>query len=451
VNDVNEYDLVIKNGSIVSESEIVKADLAILQGKIVEVSSSIPETKGKQQYDAMDLHILPGLIDTHVHLNEPGRTEWEGISSGSRSLAAGGVTTYFDMPLNSFPPTINRENYMAKKQLADQLSLVNFQIWGGLVPENLDQLKGLKDCGVIGFKAFMSGSGIDDFHSSDELTLYKGMEKISNLNMILAVHAESDHITLPLTQKIIEESRYTGKDYSESRPVASEIEAVQKVITLAKMTGCKVHIVHASSSRVVGKIQQAKMDGVDISVETCPHYLSLTVDHLDELGAIAKCAPPLRDKQEVELLWKSLQRGEIDMIGSDHSPSPIEMKGGNIFEAWGGISGAQSMLNILLEEGYWKRQLPLETIVRLTSSAPAKRFNLYPTKGSLNVGSDADLTIIDLKQAFILKKDDLFYKHPHSPYIGKKFRGKILATFVNGRCVFHCEQNHPLLKRGDIV
>ncbi|AGK54269.1 allantoinase [Bacillus sp. 1NLA3E] len=441
---MNEYDLVIKNGSIVSESGIVKADLAILQGKIVEVSTGIPETKGKQQYDAMDLHILPGLIDTHVHLNEPGRAEWEGISSGSRSLAAGGVTTYFDMPLNSSPPTINRENYMKKKQLANQLSLVNFQIWGGLVPENLDQMEELKDCGVIGFKAFMSGSGIDDFHSSDELTLYKGMEKISNLNMILAVHAESDHINLPLTQKIIEEGRYTGKDYSESRPVASEIEAVQKVITLAKMTGCKLHIVHASSSRVVGKIQQAKLDGVDISVETCPHYLSLTVDHLDELGAIAKCAPPLRDKQEVELLWKSLQRGEIDMIGSDHSPSPIEMKGGNIFEAWGGISGAQSMLNILLEEGYWKRQIPLETIVRLTSSAPAKRFNLYPTKGSLNVGSDADITIIDLKQAFILKKDDLFYKHPHSPYIGKKFRGKIIATLVNGRCVFHCEQNHPL-------
>lgn len=302
--------------------------------------------------------------------------------------------------------------------------MVNFQIWGGLVPENLDQMEELKDCGVIGFKAFMSGSGIDDFHSSDELTLYKGMEKISNLNMILAVHAESDHINLPLTQKIIEEGRYTGKDYSESRPVASEIEAVQKVITLAKMTGCKLHIVHASSSRVVGKIQQAKLDGVDISVETCPHYLSLTVDHLDELGAIAKCAPPLRDKQEVELLWKSLQRGEIDMIGSDHSPSPIEMKGGNIFEAWGGISGAQSMLNILLEEGYWKRQIPLETIVRLTSSAPAKRFNLYPTKGSLNVGSDADITIIDLKQAFILKKTICSTNIPIVPILVRNSAGK---------------------------
>ncbi len=439
VNDMDEYDLVIKNGLIVSESEIAKADLAIFQGKIVEVSAEIPVTKAKQQYDALGLHIIPGLIDTHVHLNEPGRTEWEGISSGSRSLAAGGVTTYFDMPLNSSPPTINPDYYFAKKQLADQLSLVNFRLWGGLVPENLDQLEYLKDCGAIGFKAFMSGSGIDDFHSSDELTLKQGMEKISKLNMILAVHAESDHINLPLTQKIIEECRYSGKDYSESRPVASEIEAVQKVITMAKMTGCKLHIVHASSSRVVERIQQAKLEGVDISVETCPHYLALSFENMDEFGAIAKCAPPLRDKQEVELLWKSLQKGEIDIIGSDHSPSPIEMKSGNIFQAWGGISGSQSMLNILLEEGYWKRRLPLETIVRLTSSGPAKRFNLYPTKGSLRVGSDADITTIDLRQSFILKKEDLFYKHPHSPYIGKKFRRKILNTYVNGQCVFHCD------------
>ncbi|NMD69908.1 allantoinase AllB [Bacillus sp. DNRA2] len=439
---MEHYDLLFKNGHIVCENEVIKADLAITAGKIVNLTVGIPEHSAKQCFDISNLHIFPGVIDSHVHLNEPGRTEWEGITTGSRSLAAGGVTTYFDMPLNSTPPTTTVRAYLEKKQLSEQKALINFKLWGGLVPGNIDQLAGLKECGVIGFKAFMSGSGIDDFQAVDGDTLQSGMEQLAKLDMILALHAESDHINLKLTEKIIAEGRFTGKDYQESRPVSSELEAVRKVIRLAKKTDCKVHIVHASSSRVVELIERAKQEGVNITVETCPHYLVLTVEDLTRLGALAKCAPPLREANEVELLWENLKAGFIDMIGSDHSPAPLTLKQGNLFKAWGGISGGQSTLNVLLEEGYWKHSVPLELIGRLTSTNPAKRFCLYPAKGSMKIGSDADFVIIDLQKKFTLQKAGLFYRHPHSPYVGKSFRGKILATFVLGKCVFRDQSYH---------
>jgi allantoinase len=445
-DEMKHFDVVFKDGSIVGENGVMKSDLAVLNGKIAEISEHIPEECANRCYNASKLHLFPGLIDTHVHLNEPGRTEWEGISSGSKSLAAGGVTTYFDMPLNSSPPTITPQGFFEKNRLAQEKSLIHFKLWGGLVPENVEHLEPLQKCGVIGFKAFMSSSGIHDFQAVDDDTLKRGMGKISKLDMVLALHAESDHINLPLTQKIMEEGRFSGKDYKESRPIASEIEAVQKVISLAKMTGCKIHIVHASSSRVVEIINKAKKDGINITVETCPHYLSLTSDDLDALGPIAKCSPPLRDCHEVELLWECVRNGEIDVIGSDHSPAPIELKHGNVFEAWGGISGAQTMLNLLIEEGYWKRNIPLDRIVKLTSANPAKRFNLYPSKGCLQAGSDADLTIMNLEEVFILKKKDLFYRHQHSPFVGKRFRGKIRSTFARGQCVYHHSNHNPLIK-----
>ncbi|WP_147534825.1 allantoinase AllB [Bacillus marasmi] len=430
------YDVLFKNGLIVCEDEVIKADLAVSDGKIVQLTPCLSKLSAKKYFDISNLYIFPGLIDTHVHLNEPGRTEWEGILTGSKSLAAGGVTTYFDMPLNSNPPTINERSFLKKNRLSKKKSLINFKLWGGLVPGNVKYLARLKECGVVGFKAFMSESGIKDFQAVDDYTLRVGMEQIAKLDMVLALHAESDHINLPLTEKIKAEGRFSGKDFQESRPVASELEAVQKVIDLAKLTGCKIHIVHASSSRVVEMIQQAKQDGINITVETCPHYLSLTVDDLTKLGPIAKCAPPLREENEVELLWTMLKAGCIDVIGSDHSPAPIAMKQGNLFEAWGGISGAQTMINVLLEEGYWKRNISLAVIGRLASTNPAKIFGLYPRKGSLKIGSDADFTIIDIQKSFILEKKDLYYRHPHSPYLGKKFRGQILATFVAGHCVY---------------
>lgn len=441
-----KYDLIIKNGTIVTADSIIQGDLAIKDGKIMEVSvgKSLEATADKVM-DAEGLHILPGLIDTHVHFNEPGRTEWEGLETGSRSLAAGGATTFFDMPLNSTPPTINKANLALKSSAAEEKSIVNPRFWGGLVPENIADLKDLHENGVIGFKAFMSPSGIDDFNNVDDETIYKGMKEIASLGSLLAVHAESTVMCEQLAQEKISQGKVTARDYVESRPIISEIEAVRRILSYAELTGCKLHIVHASSRKVVEVVNDAKRRGVDITVETCPHYLTLTVNDLEKQGAIAKCAPPLRDQDEVEDLWTAVANGEINVIASDHSPAPASMKviTDNIFEGWGGISGAQSTLNIMLTEGHFKRNLPLEKIVELTATNPAKIFGLS-TKGTIAVDYDADLTLVDLNESFELKKEDLFYRHQHSPYVGMTFKGKVKTTIVGGKVVF--ENGQPMEK-----
>lgn len=283
----------------------------------------------------------------------------------------------------------------------------------------------------------MSPSGIADFNNVDDESIFKGMKEIASLGSLLAVHAESTVICDQLAAEKQEQGKTTARDFVESRPIISEIEAVRRIISYAEATGCKLHIVHASSRKVVAVINDAKQRGVDITVETCPHYLSLTVRDLEEKGAIAKCAPPLRDEDEVEDLWASVAAGEINVIASDHSPAPASMKTitDNYFEGWGGISGAQSTLNIMLTEGYFKRNLPLEKIVALTSTNPAELFGLE-TKGTIAAGFDADITLVDLNEEFVLKAEDLKYRHKHSPYVGKTFKGNVKTTIVNGEVVF---------------
>ncbi|MEK5172823.1 allantoinase [Heyndrickxia sp. FSL W8-0496] len=432
------FDLLIKNGTIVTADSNAQGDIGIKDGKIAEVSigKSIEGT-AKKVIEAEGLHVFPGLIDSHVHFNEPGRTEWEGLETGSKSLAAGGVTTFFDMPLNSTPPTINKENLELKRAAAKEKSIVNPRFWGGLVPQNVADLKELHENGVIGFKAFMSPSGIADFDNADDETLYKGMKEIASFGSLLAVHAESTVICDQLAQEKQSQGKTSARDFVESRPIISEIEAVRRIISYAEATGCKLHIVHASSRKVVQVIKEAQLRGVDVTVETCPHYLSLTVKDLEEKGGVAKCCPPLRDEDEVEDLWAAVANGEITVIGSDHSPAPASMKEieGNFFEGWGGISGAQSTLNILLTEGHFKRNLPLEKIVELTATNPAKLFKLE-NKGTIAPNYDADITIVNLNESFELKKEDLFYRHQHSPYVGKTYQGKVKTTIVNGQIVF---------------
>ena len=432
------YDLLIKNGTIVTADSVVQGDIAAKDGKVKEVSvGKAIEGTAEKEINAEGLHVFPGLIDSHVHFNEPGRTEWEGLATGSRSLAAGGATTFFDMPLNSTPPTINKENLDLKKACADEKSVVNARFWGGLVPENIADLKDLHDNGVIGFKAFMSPSGIADFDNVDDETIYKGMKEIASFGSLLAVHAESTVICEQLAEEKISQGKTTARDFVESRPVISEIEAVRRIISYAEATGCKLHIVHASSRKVVEVINDAKQRGVNVTVETCPHYLTLTVKDLEEKGGVAKCMPPLRDEDEVEELWAAVANGEINVIGSDHSPAPADMKiiTDNFFEGWGGISGAQSTLNNLLTDGYFKRNIPLEKIVALTATNPAKLFGLE-NKGTIAAGYDADLTLVNLNESFVLENEDLFYRHKHSPYVGKTFKGNVKTTIVNGEVVF---------------
>jgi allantoinase len=433
---MSQYDLLVRNGIIVTVTGLQPADLAIADGRIVALGRDLAGTSN-EEIDARGLHIFPGVIDAHVHFNEPGRTHWEGLVTGTAALAAGGATSFFDMPLNSSPPTIDAKSFDLKLQAAQTSSLVDFGFWGGLVPGNLEQLDELAGRGVVGFKAFMSSSGIEDFSAVDDLTLYEGMERAARLRRIVAVHAENTTLTGELARRAVAEGRTGVRDYLASRPVVAELEAIERAILFASETGCPLHIVHVSSGRGVSLVVEARARGVNVSCETCPHYLVLTEDDVERLGAVAKCAPPLRSQEERDSLWQYIFKGNLPIVTSDHSPAPAEMKTNpSFFQVWGGISGCQSVLQLLLTEGYEKRHLPLARIAALAAENIARRFGLLGSKGRLSPGADADLVLVNVQSRGQLRADDLFYKHKHSPYIGMMLRGKIVRTLVRGKTVF---------------
>ena len=430
------YDLIIRNGTLVTQAGISRADLAVADEHIVAIAPALEGTS-KQEIDAAGLHIFPGVIDAHVHFNEPGRSDWEGFATGTRALAAGGTTTFFDMPLNAHPPTIDAASFDLKLAAAQAVSLVDFAFWGGLVPGNLEQLDELAERGVVGYKAFMSNSGIDDFPAVDDLTLYEGMARAARLGKIVAVHAENEQITSGLARRAIAEGRTGIRDYLASRPVVAELEAIERAILFASETGCALHIVHVSSGRGIRLVKAARERGIDVSCETCPHYLVLTDEDVEELGAVAKCAPPLRSVTEQEELWQEVLAGNVPMVASDHSPAPASMKtDANFFKVWGGISGCQSLLQLLLTYGYKKRWLPLTMIAAITAEYVARRFGLLPGEGGLAVGTDADVVLVDLEQSDVLQTEELFYRHRHSPYVGRMLHGRVVRTLVRGRTVF---------------
>ncbi|MDB6111694.1 MAG: allantoinase, partial [Pedosphaera sp.] len=270
-------------------------DVGVADGRIVALKADL-QASSREVIDATGLHIFPGVIDAHVHFNEPGRTQWEGFVTGSKALAAGGGTLFFDMPLNAHPPTLDADSFSQKLSAAKAGSLVDFAFWGGLVPTNLDHLEELAELGVIGFKAFMSNSGIEDFSSVDDHVLREGMKRAARLKKIVAVHAESDVLTRELSEQSLRLGKTSVRDYLDSRPIEAELDAIKRALAIAGETGCALHIVHVSCGVGIALIAKAQKAGVDVTCETCPHYLVLTEEDVVHLGAVAKCAPPLRPK-----------------------------------------------------------------------------------------------------------------------------------------------------------
>jgi allantoinase len=427
------YDVIIRNATVVGAADALPLDMAIADGVVAALGADLTGAT-HAEIDATGLHLLPGLIDAHVHFNEPGRSEWEGWASGSAALAAGGATCCIEMPLNAHPPTLDGPSFDAKHAAAQAASLVDFALWGGLTPHNLQQMEQLAARGVVGFKAFMSNSGIDDFAHADDLTLYEGMQRAAALGLPVAVHAESDAITSGLTARARAAGKTGWRDYATTRPVVAEGEAIARAIYLAERSGCRLHIVHVSSAHGAELVAAAQARGVDVSWETCPHYLTLTEDDLEQLGAVAKCAPPLRDADNQRALWHWLLRPDGPLIASDHSPAPPTMKQSpDAFAVWGGIAGCQSTLGLLLAEGE-HHGLQLAQIAEVTATRVAARFNL-PNKGRIAVGCDADLTLIDLGQHWTLAADQLYYRHKLSPYVGRTLRGRVVHTLVRGVAV----------------
>ncbi len=426
-------DLVIRGGTVVTDGGAQQADIAISDGRIEAVAPELPAAT--TEIDARGLVIFPGLIDAHVHFNEPGRTDWEGAATGSRALAAGGGTLFFDMPLNSTPCTINAREFDRKCAALAAASITDFALWGGLVPGNIGEMEELAARGVVGFKAFLCDSGLPEFPRADDLTLFDGMREAARLDLPVAVHAENQEITAALSRRAVERCGRHVRDFLESRPLVAELEAIRRATLLASEARAKLHIVHVSSGRGVALAAQARAQGVDVSIETCPHYLFFTEEDLERLGAIAKCAPPLRSRNEQTALWDELTRGTIDLIGSDHSPAPPELKSGDFFRAWGGIAGIQSTLAVLLEQGHHQHSLPFHQIASLLASAPARRFRIAK-KGSIAPGYDADLALVDLSRSFTLVPRDLLQRHAISPYIGSNFRGVLTRTIRRGEAIF---------------
>ncbi|MEY2520009.1 MAG: allantoinase [Verrucomicrobiota bacterium] len=415
---MSDFDLLVRS----------EQDIGISEGKIVALAENLSGS-AKSEIDARDLTIFPGVIDAHVHFNEPGRTDWEGFATGSRAAAAGGTTTVFEMPLNAHPPTTNRENFDLKRAAAEASSLVDFGLWGGLVPGNLSDLEALRDCGVVGVKAFMCNSGIGDFGHVDEKTLRAGMKRAAELDLLVAVHAESEEMTSALTGAARAAGKKGIRDYLNSRPIAAELGAIRVAIELASETGCRLHIVHVSCGSGVALVAEARARGIDVTCETCPHYLVLTEDDMEQLGAVAKCAPPLRSSSDQSQLHHRL--GDITTIGSDHSPSPPEMKrSDNFFDVWGGISGCQHLLALLLDA-----DVSQDEIARLTSGDVASRFRV-PAKSAIALGKDADFTLVDLKAQEVVTAESLHYRRQQSPYVGRSLHSRVRRTFLRGQTIF---------------
>jgi len=447
MNGNDEWDVIVSGGNVVLRDQVCAADIGIKDGKIAAVAPRL-EGKAGKTIEAAGMLVLPGVVDMHVHLDEPGLGEWEGFVSGSAALAAGGCTSYADMPLNGLPPTVNAEALALKLEAERKSggSRVDFALWGGLVPGNREDLSGLAEAGVVGFKAFMSSPGDTGegcFRNVDDEELYEGMRRIASLGKVLAIHAESEAIVSSLTAAKTEAGALTMRDYLESRPPDAELEAVRTALELAARSGCSLHVVHVSAPEAIRLISEAKRSGLDATAETCPHYLVFTDEDVVRIGAKAKCSPPIRGAREREELWALLAAGEIDIIASDHSPCPPDLKeveGGDYFRAWGGISCAQSTLELILSEGWLKRGIPLTVLSRAMSAAPAARLGLRG-KGLIEAGYDADLAIVDPRGGYTLTAADLKYRHPHSAYEGYVLGCRVAATLLRGETVYSRPDN----------
>ncbi|HEU4542801.1 MAG TPA: allantoinase AllB [Jiangellaceae bacterium] len=420
------------------------ADVVVRDGRIVAVEPYGTVTEG----ELVDLGVralLPGLADTHVHINEPGRTSWEGFATATRAAAAGGVTTVVDMPLNSVPPTTTVENLEVKRAAAAGSVHVDVGFWGGATGDNLADLEALHAAGVFGFKAFMSPSGVPEFPHLSGDQLGKTLAEIARLDALCVVHAEDPDV-------LAVSPAPAGPSYANflrSRPPEAERAAVVRLVELARLTGARVHVLHVSSADVVLQLDAARTDGVRITAETCPHYLLLAADDIADGETAAKCCPPIRDAANRHALWQRLGAGLIELVVSDHSPCPPDLKvpeSGDFGVAWGGISGLQLGLPAVWTRA-WSRGYGLSDVARWMASGPAALVGLA-AKGSLDVGKDADLVDFDPDAEFVVDPAALHHRHPVTAYAGRALRGVVRQTWLRGEHVDGTHASGRLLKRG---
>lgn len=423
-------DLIVRGRRVVTPDGVRAAAVHVADGRIVRVGAFDDLPDGVTLVDAGDSVVMPGVVDTHVHVNDPGRTEWEGFATATAGAAAGGVTTILDMPLNSIPATTNAAALEMKRYAARGKSRVNVQFIGGVVPGNAGDLEGLRDGGVRAFKCFLAPSGVDEFPHVTEEDLRVAFPILARLGLPLMVHAEDPAFLLAGGPS----RRYA--DYLASRPVEAEHSAIELMVRLMEWCPAPVHIVHLSSATSLEIVRRARARGLPLTVETCPHYLTFAAEEIPDGATEYKCAPPIRNAAEREALWGGLLAGDINLIASDHSPCPPVMKetSGDFFAAWGGVSSLQLSLAAVWT-GARSRGVPIEKVAQWMSAAPAKLAGLSDRKGAIAAGYDADLVVFD--SGARLDSSDLLSSHRHrlTPYAGRELFGKVTSTFVGGRQV----------------
>lgn len=437
-------DLVVRSERVVlpgigrSESarpaaRVQPATIHIRDGRIMRVSSYDDLPAGVAMRDSGALMVLPGFVDTHVHMNDPGRAEWEGAEHATAAAAAGGITTVVDMPLNSVPATTSVSALEAKRFALTGRCAVDVGFWGGVVPGNAGELRPLAREGVLGFKAFLSPSGVPEFESVADTELCESLPILAELALPLLVHAES-----PSALQVPTGDARAYRTWLASRPPDAEHRAIERLITLADEFNAHVHVVHLASGDAVPILHQARERGVHVSVETCPHYLTFAAEEIRDGATAFKCAPPIREAGHRERLWQALAEGDIDLIASDHSPAPPSMKcidTGDCVTAWGGIASLQMAVSAV-HTGAAARGFSIERVVEWMSAAPARLARLTGRKGGIEVGADADLVFWDPDTEFVVDPSSLRHRHSVTPYSGMKLRGRASATMLRGRVIF---------------
>ena len=403
-------------------------------GKITEISENLNVISADKIIDAGVDIVMPGLCDSHVHMNEPGRTEWEGIETATRAAAAGGITTLIDMPLNSIPPTTTLEALEMKRVAAKKTARVDYGFWGGVIPGNKGDLQPLIEGGVLGFKAFMIDSGVSEFPMASEKVIKDCLPILAKYGVPLLVHAELEsNLTLE------DPSNRKYSHYLSSRPERWEVDAIKVLIQLARDSGCRIHVVHLSAAKALSDIEKAQGEKVLISAETCPHYLTLSAENIPDGATLYKCAPPIRDNDNREKLWQGLQNGVISFVVSDHSPCTPNLKAmetGNFEVAWGGIAGLQFSLPLIWTE-MKHRNLTVGQLSYWMSESTIKFLNIKNKTGKIEVGNDADLVVWDPGSEFTVERSQILHRHDVTPYLGKKLYGVVKKTFVRGNCVYN--------------
>lgn len=428
-------DLALLSQRVVLPPGVQDAAVLIRGGRIEAVVSPAEIPAGYQVLDVGTAVVMPGVVDTHVHVNEPGRTEWEGFMTATQAAASGGITTLIDMPLNSMPVTTTLAALQEKQAAAHDRCWVDVGFWGGVIPGNTHELEAMIQAGVRGFKAFLTHSGIDDFPDVTEADLRAAMTVLARHGIPLLAHAELE----------VSHPDLTGRDprayatFLASRPPEWEVEAVRMLIRLCRETGCQVHVVHLSAADALQDLALAKREGLAITAETCPHYLVFSAEEIPDGATEFKCAPPIREAANRERLWEALRDGTLDFVACDHSPCTPGLKlqdTGDFMQAWGGISSLQLILPVLWTHAS-ERGFGLTDLARWICERTARFAGMGDRKGRIAPGLDADLVVWDPEAPFTVDGALLRHRHPLTPYAGRALMGVIERTFLRGRPIYH--------------